>query len=306
MKRSAQKIQMTSLDDLFKGNDVTPTNKDGVQEIALSELHPFQNHPFHVRSDDEMWKLVESIRENGVLTPAFVRPRAEGGYELISGHRRKKACEMIGLKTMPVIIKEIGDDQAIVNMVDSNLQRENILPSERAFAYKMKLDAMKRQGKRTDLTSAQVGPKLNGKTSADILGEQVGESRNQIKRFIRLTELVTPLLDMVDSKKLAFNAAVELSYLKKEEQSTLLDVIGKEDTSPSLSQAQRLKRFSQDGKLSVNVMEAVLTEEKESTSKITLHGAKLHKYFSSSYSPAQIESIIFNLLDKWKQEQGGL
>lgn len=305
MTKSAAKIQMTSFDDLFNENGAAPASKDGVREIALTELRPFRNHPFKVQDDAEMQKLVESIRENGVLTPAFARPCAEGGYELISGHRRKKACEIIGLKTMPVIVKEVDDDQAIVSMVDSNLQRENIFPSERAFAYKLKLEAMKRQGKRKDLTCGQIDHKLDGQKSRDVLGNQVGKSAKQISRFIRLTELVTPLLDMVDGKKLALNAAVELSYLKKEEQALLLGVIGKEDTAPSLSQAQRLKKYSQDGKLSEDTMEAILSEEKRSASKITLHGEKIRRYFPASYTPAQIESIIWDLLDKWKQEQGG-
>lgn len=302
MNSSASKIQIASYDSIFglDKEDKGLEKKDGIQEISLSELHPFKNHPFQVRDDEEMQKLIDSIQEHGVLAPGIVRKRAEGGYELIAGHRRHRASQLAGLKSMPVIIEDLDDDQATIIMVDSNLQRENILPSERAFAYKMKLEAMKRQGKRTDLTSAQVGPKLNGKTSADILGEQVGESRNQIKRFIRLTELDSKLLTMVDNKKIAFNPAVELSFLKKEEQNTLLEVMEMEDTAPSISQAQRLKKYSQEGKLTETVIDAILTEEKGAADKVTLKGVKLKKYFPSSYTPAQIEKVIFELLDNWK------
>lgn len=295
------KQSIPSLQEALDGTLYGSENKDGVQEILLSELHPFRDHPFQVRDDEEMQKLVDSIRENGVLSPAIVRTRKEGGYELIAGHRRHHASVLAGLSSMPVLIRELDDDQATIIMVDSNLQRENILPSERAFAYKMKLEAMKRQGKRTDLTSAQVGPKLSGKTSAEILGEQVGESRNQIKRFVRLTELIPKLLKMVDEKRLSFNPAVELSYLNSEEQTMLLDVMEQEAAAPSISQAQRLKNFSHDNKLTRNSMEAIMTEEKESTTKVTLHGTKLKNYFPPSFTPSQMESVIYELLSKWKK-----
>ena len=305
MKSSASKIQMTSFDDLFKKSGAASSNKDGVQEIALSELHPFKNHPFKVLDDEDMQKLVDSIQENGVLMPAIVRHRVEGGYEMIAGHRRCHACEIAGLATMPVIISDLDDYQATIVMVDSNIQRPNILPSERAFAYKMKLEAMKRQaGRPSKENDSQLGNNFSGKKSSEILAEQVGESKNQIFRFIRLTELITPLLDMVDGKKLALNSAVELSYLKKEEQANLLGIMEMEETVPSLSQAQRLKKFSQGGKLTEEVMDAILTEGKEEPAKITLRGAKLGKYFPTSYTPAQIENVIFSLLDKWKKDQG--
>jgi len=299
--RSAEKIHLTSYDDLFQpdGED----DKKDVQEIALSELHPFRNHPFQVRDDEEMEKLTASIKENGVLVPALARPRAEGGYELISGHRRHHACELAGLATMPVIVKDVDDDQAIVSMVDSNLQREALLPSERAFAYKMKLDAMKRQGKRTDLTCAQVGHKLPNVKSRDILAEQVGESRNQIQRYIRLTELVPDLLKLVDEKRIAFNAAVELSYLKKDEQASFLEVMKLEEQAPSLSQSKRLKKYSQEQRLTEDVMDAIITEEKGKPEKVILHGDKIKKYFPDSYTPAQMESVILGLLDQWKESQ---
>lgn len=304
MKSSAKNIHMESLDDLFGGNKTAPTSKDGVQEIALSELHSFKNHPFKVLDDEKMRETVESIQAHGVLVPAIVRPRSEGGFELIAGHRRKRACELAKIDHLPAIVRDYNDDEATIIMVDTNIQRDDLLPSELAFAFKMKLEAMNRQGKRTDLTCSQVGNKLIGKKSSEILAEQVGKSKNQIFRFIRLTELITPLLDMVDGKKLALNSAVELSYLKKQEQTMLLDVIDREDTSPSLSQAQKLKKYSQDGKLSADVIDAILTEEKGSALKVTLHGAKLRKYFPKSYTPAQMEFIILGLLDKWKKDQG--
>lgn len=303
MKSSAKNIHMESLDDLFGGNATSPIRQDGVQEIALSELHPFKNHPFKVLDDEKMQETVESIQAHGVLVPAIVRPRSEGGFELIAGHRRKRACELADIDHLPAIVRDYDDDEATIIMVDTNIQRDDLLPSELAFAFKMKLEAMNRQGKRTDLTCSQVGNKLSGKKSSEILAEQVGKSKNQIFRFIRLTELISPLLDMVDGKKLALNAAVEISYLKKDEQSLLLDAISKEDAAPSLSQAQRLKKFSQDGKLTETVMEAILTEGKGTTPKLTLHGTKLQKYFPSYYTPAKMETIIFSLLDKWKQDQ---
>lgn len=302
IKSSAKNIKLTSVDDLFRSSETPDSSpKEGIQEIPLSELHPFKDHPFQVRADDEMWQLVESIRESGVLSPALARPRAEGGYELISGHRRKKACEMIGLETMPVIVKEIDDDQAIVKMVDSNLQRETLFPSERAFAYKMKLEALKRQGKRDDLTCGQVDHKLTGQKSRDILAEQVGESAKQISRFIRLTELIPDLLKMVDGKKISFNAAVEVSYLAQEEQAVLIDFI-EQESAPSLSQAKRLKEFSQDGKLNQESMEAIMTEDRAKPQKVTLPGKKLKRYFPPDVTPSQMEETIIRLLEEWKNK----
>lgn len=302
MKSSAKKIKLTSVDDLFRSSEEADEVQSGVvQEIPLIELYPFKDHPFQVRADDEMWQLCESIRENGVLTPALARARAEGGYELISGHRRKKACEMIGLETMPVIVKEIDDDQAIVKMVDSNLQRETLFPSERAFAYKMKLEALKRQGKRDDLTCGQVDHKLTGQKSRDILAEQVGESAKQISRFIRLTELIPDLLKMVDGKKISFNAAVEVSYLAQEEQAVLMDYI-EQESAPSLAQAKRLKEFSQDGKLNQESMEAIMTEDRAGPQKVTLPGKRLKKYFPPDVTPSQMEETIIRLLEEWKNK----
>ena len=299
MRSSASKIHLTPYDELFSGGQEDSSSGDGVREIALSELHPFKSHPFKVLDDGQMQKLVDSIKENGVLSPAVVRPCSEGGYEIISGHRRKRACEMIGLKTMPAIIRKVDDDQAVISMVDSNLQRETLLPSERAFAYKMKLEAMKRQtGRPTKENVSQVGTQ---KRSDQIVAEQVGESRNQIQRYIRLTELIPPLLDKVDNKKIAFNTAVELSYLKQDEQAALLNFI-KNGTIPTLSQAQRLKQFSREEKLNADTMEAILSESKAEPQKITIRREKLKKYFPPSYTSEQMENVIFNLLEEWKSK----
>ena len=299
MRSSASKIHLTPYDELFSGGEEDSSSGDGVREIALSELHPFKSHPFKVLDDGQMQKLVDSIKENGVLSPAVVRPCSKGGYEIISGHRRKRACEIIGLKTMPVIIRKIDDDQAVISMVDSNLQRETLLPSERAFAYKMKLEAMKRQtGRPTKENMSQVGTQ---KRSDQIVAEQVGESRNQIQRCIRLTELIPPLLDKVDDKKIAFNTAVELSYLKQDEQAALLNFI-QDGTVPTLSQAQRLKQFSREGKLNADTMEAILSESNAGPQKITIRREKLSKYFPPSYTSEQMEKVIFNLLENWKSK----
>jgi ParB family transcriptional regulator, chromosome partitioning protein len=299
---SAGKISLTPFDDIFKTDEERKDDsKEKVQEIHLSELFPFKGHPFQVLENEDMQKLVDSVRENGVVMPALARPRAEGGYELIAGHRRQRASQLAGLQTMPVIIREMDDDTATIFMVDSNLQRETLLPSERAYAYKMKLEAMKRQGQRTDLTCSQVGNKLQGKKSSDILAEQTGESKNQIFRYIRLTELIPPLLQMVDDKKLSFNPAVELSYLQKEEQSLLLNFIEREETNPSLSQAQRMKKYSQNRTLDANVIDAIMTEDKAEPVKITLTGSKLKQYFPKGYTQTQMEDIITKLLDDWKR-----
>ena len=298
-------INLKPLDDLFATEESrADAQREKVQEIPLGELHPFRNHPFKVKDDAAMQDTVESVREYGVLVPAIARPDPDGGYELIAGHRRHHASELAGKETMPVIIRDLDDDAATIIMVDSNLQREELLPSERAFAYKMKLEAMKHQGERLDLTSAQVGRKLENRESREILAEQVGQSRNQISRFIRLTELIPTLLDMVDERKIAFNPAVELSYLKKEEQTLLLEAMDSEQATPSLSQAQRLKKFSQQKILSLDVMRAVMSEEKKTDlDRVTLKNETLRKYFPKSYTPKQMEDAIIKLLEGWYKKR---
>lgn len=305
MKSSAKNIRLTSVDELFSTEESREdAQREKVVEIALSQLHPFQNHPFQVRDDQAMQETADSIREYGVLVPAIARPDPNGGYELIAGHRRHRASQLAGKETMPVIIRELDDDAATIIMVDSNLQRETLLPSERAFAYKMKLEAMKHQGKRVDLTCAQVGHKLEGKKSRDILAEQVGQSRNQVQRYIRLTELIPELLELVDERRIALNPAYELSFLKKEEQTKLLDAMESEQTTPSLSQAQRLKKFSQEGHLSLDVMRAILSEEKKSeVDRVTLTSDTLRKYFPKSYTPQRMQDTIIKLLEQWQRRQ---
>ena len=303
MKSSAKNIRLTSVDDLFSTEESrADEQREKVQEIPLSELHPFPNHPFKVVDDERMLDTADSIREHGVLVPAIARPRADGGYELIAGHRRKRGCELAGLDTMPVIIRNLDDDASTIIMVDSNIQRESLLPSERAFAYKMKLEALNHQGKRAGLTSSQLGTKLM--RTDEILAEQSGTSRNQVQRYIRLTELVPDLLDMVDAKKIAFNPAVELSYLKPEEQTALMEAMDSEQATPSLSQAQRLKRFSQEGTLSPDMMRAILSEEKKADmDRVTLTGDTLRKYFPKSYTPRQMEQTILKLLEGWHRRR---
>ena len=302
MKSSAKNIVLKSVDDIFQTEENrADAQRERVQEIPLDQLKPFKNHPFKVRDDQRMLDTVDSIREYGVLVPAIARPDPEGGYELISGHRRKRGCEMAGLQTMPVIIRELDDDAAVLVMVDSNIQREELLPSERAFAYKMKLEALKHQGARSDLTSSQLGTKLR---ADELLAQQAGESRNQVQRFIRLTELISELLDMVDERKLAFNPAVEVSYLKQDEQRMLLEAMDAEQTTPSLSQAQRLKKFSQEGKLTEEAMSAIMSEEKKSDmDKVTLRSDTLRRYFPKSYTPKQMEQTIIKLLDVWQKQR---
>lgn len=303
MKSSAKNIRLTSVDDLFSTEASREEDqREKVQEIPLEELHPFPNHPFKVLDDDRMLDTAESIREHGVLVPAIARSRTAGGYELIAGHRRKRGCELAGLSTMPVIVRDLDDDAATIIMVDSNIQRESLLPSERAFAYKMKLEAMKRQGSRNDLTSGQVGQKL--KWSVEKVAEQAGDSTKQVQRYIRLTELIPPLLNLVDERKIAFNPAVELSYLKPEEQTILLDAMDSEQATPSLSQAQRLKQFSQQGRLSEDVMRAILSEEKKTeVDRITLSNETLRRYFPRSYTPKQMEETILKLLEGWHRRR---
>ena len=306
MKSSAKNIRLSSLDDLFSTEETrqeaqADAGREKVRMIPLNELHPFAHHPFKVKDDEAMQDTVESVKAYGVLVPAIARPREEGGYELVAGHRRHRASLLAGLAEMPVIVRELDDDEATIIMVDSNLQRETLLPSERAFAYRMKLEAMKRQGARVDLTSRQVVGKLE---TADAIGKDVGESGRQIQRFIRLTYLVPLLLDMVDEHKVAFNPAVELSYLTSEEQVALLDAMDSEQSTPSLSQAQRLKKFSQEGSLSEDIMRAILSEEKKpEVGKITLSSDKLRRYFPKSFTPQQMEQTIFRLLEQWQRRR---
>lgn len=302
MKSSAKNIVLKSVDDIFQTEENrADAQRERVQEIPLDQLKPFRNHPFKVRDDQRMLDTVDSIREYGVLVPAIARPDPEGGYELISGHRRKRGCEMAGLQTMPVIIRDLDDDAAVLVMVDSNIQREELLPSERAFAYKMKLEALKHQGARSDLTSRQVVGKLE---MADVVGQNAGESGRQVQRYIRLTELISELLDMVDERKLAFNPAVEVSYLKRDEQRMLLEAMDAEQTTPSLSQAQRLKKFSQEGRLTEEAMSAIMSEEKKNDmDKVTLRSDTLRKYFPKSYTPKQMEQTIIKLLDVWQKQR---
>ena len=301
MKSSAKNIRLTSVDELFSTEESREdAQREKVVEIALSQLHPFQNHPFQVRDDQAMQETADSIREYGVLVPAIARPDPNGGYELIAGHRRHRASQLAGKETMPVIIRERDDDAATIIMVDSNLQRETLLPSERAFAYKMKLEAMKRQAGRPSKNSAQLGRNFDGKESREILAEQVGQSRNQISRYIRLTELIPELLELVDERRIALNPAYELSFLKKEEQTKLLDAMESEQTTPSLSQAQRLKKFSQEGHLSLDVMRAILSEEKKSeVDRVTLTSDTLRKYFPKSDTPQRMQDTIIKLLEQW-------
>ena len=303
MKSSAKNIRLTSVDDLFSTEESrADEQREKVQEIPLSELHPFPNHPFKVVDDERMLDTADSIREHGVLVPAIARLRADGGYELIAGHRRKRGCELAGLDTMPVIVRNLDDDASTIIMVDSNIQRESLLPSERAFAYKMKLEALNHQGKRAGLTSSQLGTKLM--RTDESLAEQSGTSRNQVQRYIRLTELVPDLLDMVDAKKIAFNPAVELSYLKPDEQTALMEAMDSEQATPSLSQAQRLKRFSQEGTLSPDMMRAILSEEKKADmDRVMFTGDTLRKYFPKSYTPLQMEQTILKLLEGWHRRR---
>jgi ParB family chromosome partitioning protein len=306
LKSSAKNISLNSYDDIFSTEETREDAKrEKVTDMPLSELHPFPDHPFQVRDDDSMKETVDSIKEYGVLVPAIVRPRADGGYELISGHRRKHACELAGLPTMPVIIRDLDDDAATIIMVDSNIQRENILPSERAKAYKMKMDAIRRQaGRPPKENSVQVGQNFQGKTSRDLLAENSPDSSTQIQRYIRLNELSPQLQQMVDDKKIAMTPAVELSYLKPEEQTLLLDTIESEQATPSLSQAQRLKNFSQEGHLNEDSMLAIMSEEKKpEKNDLTIKADKLQKYFPKSYTPQQMEQVIIRLLDGWQKKR---
>ena len=297
MKSSAKNIQVTKFDDLFSaGNPAEAGGSGNVQEIPLTELFPFKDHPFKVLDDETMQDTVESIRIHGVLVPGIARPRAEGGYELIAGHRRRHASELAGKTTMPVIVRELDDDEAVLFMVDSNIQRENLFPSEKAWAYKMKLDALKHQGVKD--TSRQLGEKY----SVDALSENSNDSARNIHRFIRLTELLPDLLQMVDDKKLSFNPAVELSYLTQEQQGELMEIMGELQAVPSLEQAKRLKKYSQEEKLDRNVMDAILTEERPAPVQVTLKNDRLKQYFPQTYTAKQMEEVIFSLLETWRTQ----
>ena len=302
MPKGSLNVSLKGADDIFSTEESRQEQqREQVQQIPIGELFPFKNHPFKVLDDESMQRTVESVEQYGVLSPLTARPRLEGGYEIISGHRRQHAAQLAGLDTLPVIVRQMDDDAAVLLMVDSNLQRENILPSERAFAYKMKLEALKNQGARSDLTSAQLGRKLE---TADIVGQESGDSRNQVRRFIRLTNLVPELLDMVDEKKIAFNPAVELSYLDESQQRDFFEAMNDTQNAPSLSQAQRLKKLAQEGHFSYDVAFAVMGEEKkDELDKVVIKNDTLRKYFPRSYTPKQMEDTIIKLLDQWQRKQ---
>ena len=306
MKSSAKKVKLASVDDLFSTEESRQdAGREKVVEIALSELHPFPNHPFQVRDDDSMKEAVESVKEYGILTPAIVRPRDEGGYEIVAGHRRKHACELAGLETMPAIVRDIDRDMATIIMVDSNLQRENISPMEKAQAYKMKLEAIRRRaGRPSKENSAQLGQNFHGRTSREVLAENAPDSSSQIQRLIRLTELSPELQQMVDDKKIAVTPAVELSYLKPEEQALVVETIESEQATPSLSQAQRMKKKSQAGDLNEDTVLSIMSEEKKPEKyDLTISGDKLRKYFPRSYTPRQMEDTILKLLEGWQRKR---
>ena len=302
MPKRGANVSLSSYDEIFSTEETrSQDNLEKIQNLPLAELHPFQNHPFKVVDDEAMQRTVESVARYGVLAPAIARPRPEGGYEIISGHRRLHAAALAGLKTIPVIVRNMDDDAAVIAMVDANLQRETILPSERAFAYKMKLEAMKHQGQRTDLTSCQLGTKL--RTDA-LVAEGTNESARTVQRFIRLTELIPELLDMVDQKQLSFNPAVELSYLSQPEQHELLDAMDYAQSTPSLSQAHRLKKLSQEGTLDLGTMRTIMSEiKKPELGNVTLKDATLRKYFPRSYTPRQMQETIIKLLEQWQKRR---
>ena len=301
MPKNSLNVSLKGADDIFSTEESRQEQqREQVQQIPIGELFPFKKHPFKVLDDESMQRTVESVEQYGVLSPLIARPRPEGGYEIISGHRRQHAAQLAGLETLPVIVRNMDDDAAVLLMVDSNLQRENILPSERAFAYKMKLEALKNQGARSDLTSVQVAPKL----STEKIGEEVGMSKDNVKRYIRLTNLVPELLDMVDEKKIAFNPAVELSYLDEAQQRDFLEAMNDTQNAPSLSQAQRLKKLAQEGHFSYDVAFAVMGEEKkDELDKVVIKYDTLRKYFPRSYTPKQMEDTIIKLLDQWQRKQ---
>ncbi len=301
MPKNSLNVSLKGADDIFSTEESRQEQqREQVQQIPIGELFPFKNHPFKVLDDESMQRTVESVEQYGVLSPLIARPRPEGGYEIISGHRRQHAAQLAGLDALPVIVRQMDDDAAVLLMVDSNLQRENILPSERAFAYKMKLEALKNQGARSDLTSVQVAPKL----STEKIGEEVGMSKDNVKRYIRLTNLVPELLDMVDEKKIAFNPAVELSYLDEAQQRDFLEAMNDTQNAPSLSQAQRLKKLAQEGRFSYDVAFAVMGEgKKDELDKVVIKNDTLRKYFPRSYTPKQMEDTIIKLLEQWQRKQ---
>ena len=305
MPKNSLNVSLKGADDIFSTEESRQEQqREQVQQIPIGELFPFKNHPFKVLDDESMQHTVESVEQYGVLSPLIARPRPEGGYEIISGHRRQHAAQLAGLETLPVIVRNMDDDAAVLLMVDSNLQRENILPSERAFAYKMKLEALKNQGARSDLTCVQIGHKLNGAKARDIVADESGDNARNVQRFIRLTSLIPELLDMVDEKKIAFNPAVELSYLDEAQQRDFLEAMQDTQNSPSLSQAQRLKKLAQEGHFSYDVAFAVMGEEKkDELDKVVIKNDTLRKYFPRSYTPKQMEDTIIKLLDQWQRKQ---
>ena len=305
MPKNSLNVSLKGADDIFSTEESRQEQqREQVQQIPIGELFPFKNHPFKVLDDESMQRTVESVEQYGVLSPLIARPRPEGGYEIISGHRRQHAAQLAGLETLPVIVRNMDDDAAVLLMVDSNLQRENILPSERAFAYKMKLEALKNQGARSDLTCGQIGHKSNGAKARDIVADESGDNARNVQRFIRLTNLVPELLDMVDEKKIAFNPAVELSYLDESQQRDFLEAIEDTQNAPSLSQAQRLKKLAQEGHFSYDVAFAVMGEEKkDELDKVVIKNDTLRKYFPRSYTPKQMEDTIIKLLEQWQRKQ---
>ena len=300
MPKSGANISLTSYDDIFSTEESRQTEQ--IQQIPIAELHPFKNHPFKVLDDEAMQRTVESVAQFGVLAPLIARPRPEGGYEIISGHRRQHAAELAGLTTLPVIVRNMSDDEAVIHMVDSNLQREHILPSERAFAYKMKLEAIKNQGARSDLTSGQFVQK--SKLSIEKVAEDAGEGYKTVQRYIRLTNLIPELLDLVDQKKISFNPAVELSYLTAAEQRDFLEAMQDTQNAPSLSQAQRIKKLSQEGKCSYDAIFDIMGEEKKAEmDRVTIKNEVLQKYFPKSYTPKQMQDTIIKLLEQWQKKR---
>ena len=302
MTKSGLNVSLKGADDIFSTEESRQEQqREQVQQIPIAELHPFTNHPFKVLDDESMQRTVESVEQYGVLSPLIARPRPEGGYEIISGHRRQHAAQLAGLDTLPVIVRQMDDNAAVLLMVDSNLQRENILPSERAFAYKMKLEALKKQGARSDLTSRQLVGKFE---TADVVGKESGESGRQVQRFIRLTNLIPELLDMVDEKKIAFNPAVELSYLDEAQQRDFLEAMNDTQNAPSLSQAQRLKKLALEGHFSYDAAFAVMGEaKKDELDKVVIKNDTLRKYFPRSYTPKQMEETIIKLLEQWQRKR---
>ena len=302
MASSGINISLKSYDSIFQNDE--QRNSEEIKPVPISELKPFEQQPFKVLLDESMDELVDSIKQSGVLTPVIARPHKDGGYEILSGHRRVKACELAGITEIPVVVKNLDDDTATILLVDSNLQREHILPSEKAFAYQMKLEAMNRKaGRPSNENRSQIGNNSENKRPAEIFSEEVGESKNQIFRYIRLTNLIDPILQMVDDNQIAMNAAVELSYLGSKEQAAVMQSIEKEDTSPSIAQAKKIRKFHQDGKLNEAVIDSIMMEQKPETIKITLGEDKLKKYFPKSYTKAKMEEIILKLLDKWHKQR---